>query len=91
MNVKIHAIMGDDFKVNLDIETNCPNITKIKDSLTTIDPMTEICQGGFANSEVYKWATGLPHVACPVPCAIIKAVEAASDMALQKPVSMEYQ
>ncbi len=83
--------MDESFMVKIEIDTNCPNINKIKDSLPLIDPTKEISQFGFANSEVYKWAVGLPHVACPIPCAIVKVVEVASDMGLKKPVSMEFQ
>ncbi len=91
MKATIHAYMDDNFMVKVEIDTNCPNINSIKDQLPLIDPSKEICQFGFETSEVYKWAKGLPHVACPMPCAIVKCVEVAGDMGLKKPVSMEFQ
>jgi hypothetical protein len=39
---------------------------------------------------IYKWASErLPHAACPVPCALVKAVEVAGDLGLKRAVKIE--
>ncbi|MFT0899313.1 DUF6951 family protein [Candidatus Methanoprimaticola sp. MG2] len=90
MKVKIIADLDDEYKVKLNIETNCPNINKIKDKLTVVDPLTEISNSGFAGSSVYEWAKELPHVACPAPCAIVKAVEVAGGLGVKRDVQMNF-
>ncbi len=41
-------------------------------------------------TDIYKWASEtLPHAACPVPCAMIKAVEVASDMGVKRDVEIK--
>lgn len=89
MSATITADMDDSFRVVIGIDTNCPNINRIKGSLGSVDPFTEI-GAGFAGSEVYRWASGLPHVACPVPCAIVKCVEVAGGLGVRKQVSMGF-
>ena len=89
MNVNIRAALDESFKVKLVIDTNCPNINKIKDQLTEVDPFTEISNSGFEGSTVYNWAKGLPHVACPAPCAIVKAVEVAGGLGVKRDVEMK--
>ena len=53
-----------------------------------VNPYTEI-ESPICESDIYKWANDvLPHAACPVPCALIKAVEVASDMGIKRDVSI---
>ena len=38
-----------------------------------------------------EFANHLEHAACPIPCALVKAAEVASDMALKKEVSFKFE
>lgn len=89
MRTRIVAVLGDDFRVSLSIETDCPNIERIKVSLGPVDPVAEV-SGGIGGSAVYEWAKGLPHAACPVPCALVKCVEAEGGLGLKRNVSMTF-
>jgi len=74
--------------VNLTIETSCGHVKKLAEAMGSINPMTEIFSG-LDKSAVYAEAgkCGL-HTACPVPCGIIKAIEAAAGLALPKDVAV---
>ena len=88
MRTVIHAVQGDDMMVNLTLESDCHNILKMSWKFQPVNPYTEI-ESPICESDIYKWANDvLPHAACPVPCALIKAVEVASDMGIKRDVSI---
>ena len=88
MITKIHAVQQEDMMVRLDIESDCHNILKMSWGLKPINPYCEI-ESPICESEIYQLATKtLPHAACPVPCAMIKAVEVASDMGIKRDVTI---
>jgi hypothetical protein len=72
--------------IDLDIQSDCPNILKMSWGLKPICPYTEV-EAAITETEVYKWASGaIPHAACPVPCGMIKAVEVAGGLGLKRDV-----
>lgn len=72
--------------VELDIQSDCPNVLKMSWSVKPICPYTEV-EGDMSLTEVYKMASGaIPHTACPVPCGMIKAVEVAGGLGLKRDV-----
>lgn len=83
----IHAKSNDDMTVSVEIESDCPMVSK--SPVPAIVPWDEV--GTPMNQTVtYKWASeNLSHAACPVPCAIVKAVEVAGDLGLKKDVTIE--
>lgn len=87
MTTKIHAEPTEDMSVKITIESNCPMVSKTP--FPVIVPWEEI--GVPMNQSVtYKWASeNIGHTACPVPCAILKAIEAAGDLGLKKDVTIE--
>ena len=88
---KITARMNDDMmSANVVIESNCPMVQK----LSPIENVAAFSAVGepFTESEVYKKAaTCLRHTACPVPCGVIKAIEAEAGLGLKKPVSITFE
>lgn len=77
-------VWGDMQKVNIEINTKCPNIKKFQEELKEADPMSIAFAKPLSN-KVYELATEYcPHPGCPVPAGIIKAVEAAAGLALPK-------
>ncbi|MBQ7978354.1 MAG: hypothetical protein IKQ93_06495 [Candidatus Methanomethylophilaceae archaeon] len=91
MTSKIIATASDDMmSVNVVIESNCPMVQKLT-PIEGINPY-EAIGTPFTESEIYKKAAEcLRHTACPVPCGIVKAVEAESGMGLKKPVSITFE
>jgi hypothetical protein len=90
MITTITATASDDMMtVNVRIESNCPMVQKM-DPMEGLNPY-DVIASPFNASEVYNKASGcIKHTACPVPCGIVKAVEAESGMGLKRPVSIEF-
>ncbi len=74
--------------VNVDIESECPDIRKVANILKEIDIMEEAF-GKIGATRVYQTASQhCKHASCPVPMAIIKTAEAAAGLALPKNVTV---
>lgn len=84
----IYATLADDMMtVNIRIESDCPMVSK-----NPVPPIVSWEEVGapFSESKVYAWATeNIRHTACPVPCAIVKSVEAAGDLGLKRNVTID--
>ena len=76
------------FKATLKIETNCPNIAKMAEELTEINPFEEIGPKGEKSNIRKSFETHGKHGACPVPSGMVKALEVAAGLALPKDVSI---
>lgn len=85
----IDATADEDLQVRVKIQSDCPSIQAMEDKLQALDGYTEVL-GKWGSSTVSKAAElHCPHAACPVPSAILKAVEVACVLALPRPVTME--
>ncbi len=72
--VTIKAKKGKDKTVEVAIETGCEMVQKMQKEIATLDRMAVLT--GFGNNAVHRSAAKhLKHAACPVPAAILKAVE----------------
>jgi len=73
--------------VYVSITSDCADVSELK--IGIVDAMTELF-GGFNDPKVYSKADEhIKHGACPVPCAILKAVEAEADLAVPRDVVFE--
>ena len=89
MKTVIHAVQQDDMMIRLDIESDCHNVLKMSWRVKPVNPSTEV-EAKITESDIYKWASEvLPHAACPVPCAMIKAVEVAGDLGIKRGVTID--
>jgi len=71
------------------VESECEDIQKLSEEITEVEPFNEI---SFRGGEpiIYQLAKKhCPHASCPVPAAMIKAVEIAAGLALPANVVME--
>lgn len=68
-------------KVMLNLETDCPKVIKLSEKLKELD--MGVFSGSMVDNEVYRVATE-NHITCPVPCAILKAMEVEFGLALKK-------
>ncbi len=88
MNTVILASMDEDMNVKLEITSDCPSIKKLAEKLPPISPYTEV-GNHFLESQIYQTANDtVAHLACPVPCAIVKAVEVAGGLGLKRNVTI---
>ena len=76
--------------IELDIKSDCPNILKMSWKLEPMSPYAEV-EAEFSKSTIYKLANDtIPHTACPVPSAMVKALEVAGDLGLKRGVTIEF-
>ena len=86
---RITADSEDMQNVQLNLETECPNIKPMETELTEADGFAE-CFSKIGDSTVYQMGKKYcRHAACPVPCAIIKGIEAACELALPRDVEIK--
>ena len=84
----IEASSEDMQMVHLNIESGCPDIQALAAELGDIDAMGEAF-GKVGDTHVYQIARKhCKHAACPVPMAIVKAVEASAGLALPKDTTL---
>lgn len=75
--------------VDIEIQSDCPNVLKMSWSIKPICPYTEV-EGVMCETDVYKLASeSIPHAACPVPCGMVKAVEVAGGLGLKRDVTIK--
>ncbi len=79
----ITAEKGGDKKVTIALESECEMVRKMNEDLPALDMMAAFA--GHLNNPVYKSASRcLKHVACLVPCGILKALEVELGLCLPK-------
>lgn len=79
------------YQVIINIQSQCKQIKKLANEMTEID-FLEICRGQFGQNYISQSAARCSlHASCPVPCALIKAVEAELGMAVKKNVGFTYE
>ncbi|MHB1294265.1 MAG: DUF6951 family protein [Anaerolineae bacterium] len=84
----ISSSADDMFEVTLAIQSDCPQIRKLAEALPQVSALQEL-RVPINESVVYRLAGPCRlHAACPVPSAILKAIEVATGMALPADVHM---
>ena len=88
---RVTAIPSEDMMtITVKIESDCPMVSKTP-IIENVACYEEVGKP-FGESAVYKWASdNIRHTACPVPCGIVKCIEAAAGLALKKPVTIEWE
>jgi len=88
MKTIITAESNDIGEVDYQIESDCPFILKMSWSIKPLNPF-DVIEVPFKDNPVYLHASEhLEHAACPVPCAIVKAIEVASEMGLKRDIKI---
>lgn len=88
LTTTIIAEADDMYQVAFQIESQCPNIRALAKALPTLEAFAELRQPMNETMPYVLAGQHLPHVACPVPCAILKALEIATGMALPADVRL---
>ncbi len=88
---KIVARKGDG-NISFEIISDCPHVTELGKELAEGIGVLEALAMPYTSNPVYmKAGKALPHSACPVPSAVIKAAEVESGMGLKRPVKFEFE
>ena len=91
----VRATSDDRRHVSLEVQSDCPDVIRIAKKLraSPFDAFIEIgpCQrlGSIYDTRMMRICSALPHVACPVPAGICKAVEVAAGLALPRDARIE--
>jgi hypothetical protein len=86
METTIKSSVDDMYNVQLEINSTCPHIQQMAAAVPQVSALAEI-RKPMTESAIYLAASAAKcHTACPVPSAIIKAVEVAAGLALPKDV-----
>lgn len=85
----ITATPNEDDTLDIQFKTTCPNYKSLEETFIEADPLI-CCFAKMGQGEIYEMFRPLcPHVACPVPCATVKAIEVGGGLALAKDVEMK--
>ncbi len=87
LNATITANAVDGERVEVALETDCPNWSKVADQIGPVDPITELFKP-YSEIEIVKLMEQIPHKSCPFASAILKAVEIEANLALPADVRM---
>lgn len=86
----ICADSEDMVEAELSVESQCPFVRKMIESIEQPVSAYEACFGKPGTGIIYEAAASLAHMACPVPSAVVKLLEAECGLALPKNVSIEF-
>ncbi|MDR2866182.1 MAG: hypothetical protein LBV13_02095 [Methanomassiliicoccaceae archaeon] len=83
---KVVATLLEDYQTVkfISIESGCPNIKNMIGKLKEADSINAVGTRPPENILMKKCYEFIPHPACPVPCGMVKACEAAAGLALKK-------
>jgi hypothetical protein len=77
--------------VKLQIKSECEDIKKLAKTLTEVSSQDLRDAKSFTENGIYKNAAKcIRHFSCPIPCAIMKAIEAELGLALKKNVTIKF-
>lgn len=87
---EVEASSPDRQHVTLKVESDCPDVRKILkrlqsevwDAYLEIGPCAQ--PGNMHDTKLMRLCGELPHVACPVPAGIAKALEVAANLAIPR-------
>jgi hypothetical protein len=87
--VTIMAEKGKDKKIHVALDTTCEMVQKMLADIATVEHRVTLT--GFRDNPVYlSAAKHLKHVACPVPSAILKAIETEAGLNVPKDARIEF-
>ena len=77
-------------KYRLDMVTECKHVRKLGETLTLLDRMDALKP--ISSNPVYiAAAASLKHAACPIPSAILKALEVEAGLNVPKDVEFKFE
>lgn len=89
-SVAITATKGDDKKVRVSLDTGCEMVAGMLEDISLID-VRALFTKHFANPVYRSAEKHLKHIACPVPCAILKAAEVELGLCVPEDVHIAFE
>lgn len=84
---RMEAVSENMQHVDVTIDSDCPDIQAAAEKLGRIDAYQEVF-ARVGQGQVYQtFGEHCRHAACPVPMAVIKAIEAEANLALPREIS----
>ena len=90
LETTIVAEADEDGDITLTVESTCGAVRKMIDEIEMPLDAYEAVFVKPGEGPIYEAAKKLSHGACPVPCAVLKCIEAEAGLALSKDVSMKF-
>jgi hypothetical protein len=89
-NATIEAVYSGGV-VRLQIDSECKDIKKLAETLPEVSSQDLRSSKSFTENKIYKNAARcIRHFSCPIPCAIMKAIEVELGLALKKNVTITF-
>lgn len=90
MTVIIEVVKISKRRVRIEIASDCEMVTRVGESLAELGSQDVF--KSLLHSEVYRCASECKlHATCPVPMAILKAIEVETGLALPQPVLVRFE
>ena len=90
MHTVINAKQSEDMMhVEVSIETNCKMVQAFAAELKPVGAYDEFSLPMVQNPVYITASNHISHSACPVPCAVLKAIEVAADLGLKRDVVLK--
>jgi hypothetical protein len=88
---KIEVEKVGKYQATVRLQSQCKQINKLAGKVGEID-FLEISRGPYGQNYITQSAARCKlHPSCPIPCGLIKAIEAELEMAVKKNVSFTYE
>ena len=88
-SVSIRADKGPGKVVSVTIESDCEMVRKMAEDIKTLDRFAPLT--GLMTNPVYRAAAKhLKHAACPVPAAVLKAIEVEAGLNVAKDATIVF-
>jgi len=88
---KLSAQSEDGMSVTFTAETDCPSVKELIAALGEVDGMDAVMSQISGNVLMAECGKILPHPACPIPCALVKACEVVCGLGLKKDVIIKFE
>ena len=83
-------VKASESTLKLQIKSECKDVKSLARVLTEIPKQDWMNTEGFAK-KIYEYVSRSPrHLSCPIPCAIMKAIEVELGLALKKNVEIKF-
>lgn len=90
MDCRVVVSKIDRMNLKIEVESKCPMVIKMSEQITEVNLRDALKKYG-QSIVTERAAEHLAHAACPVPTAIIKAIEAESGMALPRNATITFE
>ncbi len=84
----VTARKTEGYNVSVAIASECPHVSAIASEVAEVDALHQIGLRGGLPTVLETAYRHCVHAACPVPSALVKAIEVAAGLALPRDVSM---